>query len=153
MFVTQDNQEPRQEPLQNPLRRNLSSDGYEQSVEDSKIERQPDAAKSSETRPDLNEEPEVEIKPAADKPVSTQLKKRGKGEAAENKEKTESKLLELKKFDIPELDCIFTDFKTTFDPFTLALPAWVLTSIGLVAFIFNSNWRQEKEFFSFASHA
>ena len=32
---------------------------------------------------------------------------------------------------------------------TLALPAWVLTSIGLVAFIFNSNWRQEKEFFFF----
>ena len=30
---------------------------------------------------------------------------------------------------------------------TLALPAWVLTSIGLVALIFNSNWRQEKEIF------
>ena len=28
-----------------------------------------------------------------------------------------SKLLDFKKFDISELDCIFTDFKTTLDPF------------------------------------
>ena len=27
------------------------------------------------------------------------------------------KLLDFKKLDISELDCIFTDFKTTFDPF------------------------------------
>ena len=37
-------------------------------------------------------------------------------EEAEAKEK-KAKVLEFKKFDIPELDCIFSDFKTTFDPF------------------------------------
>ena len=42
-------------------------------------------------------------------------KRSGEGEA-EDKEK-KAKVLEFKKFDIPELDCIFSDFKTTFDPF------------------------------------
>ena len=37
-------------------------------------------------------------------------------EESEDKEK-KAKVLEFKKFDIPELDCIFGDFKTTFDPF------------------------------------
>lgn len=36
---------------------------------------------------------------------------------AEGAEQKKSKVLELKEFDIPELDCIFNDFKTTFDPF------------------------------------
>ena len=135
MFITQ-NQEPRQKPLQSPLRRKLSPNGYERSVEEPSIERQ-QAVTNTEATP--NDVPDVEIKPsrrgkqAAAKPVTTSQKKneakpdkkeaksdmngtKSGEEEAEAKEK-KSRLLELKKFDIPELDCIFSDFKTTFDPF------------------------------------
>ena len=47
---------------------------------------------------------------------SNEKGKRSGEEEAEDKEK-KAKVLEFKKFNIPELDCIFSDFKTTFDPF------------------------------------
>ena len=40
-----------------------------------------------------------------------------KDEKEDEAGKEKAKVLEFKKFDIPELDCIFSDFKTTFDPF------------------------------------
>ncbi|XP_068685276.1 eukaryotic translation initiation factor 5B-like [Montipora capricornis] len=68
--------------------------------------------------------PEVIIKPSSkEKSAEKKSKEKSvpksstkpKGEDATEEEK--SKVLEFKKFDIPELDCIFSDFKTTFDPF------------------------------------
>lgn len=114
MFITQ-NQEPQRNPLKSPLRRKLSPDGYEQSAEEPRIERQ-QATTNTESQPDENDVPDVVInqagpeKQARDKPVTKSPDKK-----EDKKEK--SKVLEFKKFEIPELDCIFSDFKITFDPF------------------------------------
>ncbi|KAJ7392878.1 hypothetical protein OS493_010539 [Desmophyllum pertusum] len=117
-------------PLQNPLR---SADGY--SYEEQSIERH-QALPDTESQPSGNVVPNVEIKPARPekqvetKPVTSKKgTKSGEEGARSDKEGTksgekeaeakekENKVLDFKKFDIPELDCIFTDFKTTFDPF------------------------------------
>lgn len=92
-------------PLQNPLRRDLSRDGSEH----------------SEANKNENVVPDVEIRQAstregASKPVTKEKEGGTSDEEAKDKEK-KTKVLEFKKFDIPELDCIFSDFKTTFDPF------------------------------------
>lgn len=67
--------------------------------------------------------PDVETKPDRrkkhSKPESGQKGEKGtKPEKKKEKVNDElSKLLDFKKFEISELDCIFTDFKTTLDPF------------------------------------
>jgi len=91
--------------LQNPLRRDLARDGFEQ----------------SEANEHENVVPDVEIRQAstpqgASKPVTKEKQEGTSDEEAKAKEK-KPKVLEFKKFDIRELDCIFSDFKTTFDPF------------------------------------
>lgn len=117
--------------MRNPLRRGPSPNGFEQR-EDSWIEKQ--QATTIESQPDENVVPGVEIKQAGPKkrqgaqPDTKSPDKKQKGakpdekgessgeEEAEAKEK-KAQVLEFKKFDISELDCIFSDFKTTFDPF------------------------------------
>ena len=64
--------------------------------------------------------PEVSVKDgkpsrSVEKSASKSTADSAKG--AEAVEQKKSKELELKEFDIPELDCIFNDFKTSFDPF------------------------------------
>ena len=92
----------------------MSPDGFEQSEEtDNK-----DAVPSVEIRP---ASPRQGAKPVTKDETGATSDERGatsdeRGERAAG-EKAEAKVLELKKFDIPELDCIFSDFKTTFDPF------------------------------------
>ena len=54
-------------------------------------------------------------KPKEDESNSKETESEPKG--AEGTDEKKSKLLDFKKFDILELDCIFSDFKTTFDPF------------------------------------
>ena len=59
-------------------------------------------------------------KGAESKPKGTEGKSKdaeSKPKGAEGTNEKKSKLLDFKKFDIIELDCIFEDFKTTFDPF------------------------------------
>ena len=59
-------------------------------------------------------------KGAESKPKGTEGKSKGaesKPKGAEGTNEKKSKLLDFKKFDIIELDYIFDDFKTTFDPF------------------------------------
>lgn len=59
-------------------------------------------------------------KGAESKPKGTEGKSKdaeSKPEGAEGTNEKKSKLLDFKKFDIIELDYIFDDFKTTFDPF------------------------------------
>jgi len=59
-------------------------------------------------------------KGAESKPKGTEGKSKdaeSKPKGAEGTNEKKSKLLDFKKFDIIELDCIFDDFKTTFDPF------------------------------------
>ena len=76
----------------------------------------PDTATNTESQPE--DEPEVEIKhpskPPKKKPAS---KSSDESKGAEGTDEKKSQVLDFKKFDIPELDCIFSDFKTTFDPF------------------------------------
>ncbi|KAL9965657.1 hypothetical protein ACROYT_G029494 [Oculina patagonica] len=130
-LLSGENQEPQRNPLQSPLRRKLSPAGYEQSAEEPRIERQ-QAATNTESQPDENAVPDVEIKPAGqekparDKPgtkppdqkgAKTDKKGTKQDEGGAEAKETKSKVLEFKKFVIPELDCIFTDFKITFDPF------------------------------------
>ena len=68
----------------------------------------------------VNAVPEVSVKNgkssrSIEKSASKSTTDPAKG--AEGAEKKKSKELELKEFYIPELDCIFNDFKTSFDPF------------------------------------
>lgn len=80
-----------------------------------------DGSEHSEANKNENVVPDVEIRQAstregASKPVTKEKEGGTSDEEAKDKEK-KTKVLEFKKFDIPELDCIFSDFKTTFDPF------------------------------------
>ena len=145
MFITQ-NREPQQEPLQSPVRnkrRGVFSDGY--SYEDQSVEKQ--KAIETHRPPGENVVPDVEIKPdppkkqPGEEPKSkrraksgeegakldeqgaisgeegTKSSEEGTKQRKKGAEAKDKKLLDFKKFDIPELDSIFTDFKTTFDPF------------------------------------
>ena len=80
-----------------------------------------DGFEQSEANEDENVVPDVEIRQAStrqgtSKPVTKEKEEGTSDEEAKDKEK-KTKVLEFKKFDIAELDCIFSDFKTTFDPF------------------------------------
>lgn len=145
MFITQ-NREAHREPLQSPVRnkrRGVFSDGY--SYEDQSVEKQ--KAVETHRSPGGNVVPDVEIKPGRPKkqpgeePKSkrraksgeegakldeqgaisgeegTKSSEEGTKQRKKGAEAKDKKLLDFKKFDIPELDSIFTDFKTTFDPF------------------------------------
>ena len=121
--------------MQSPLRKDLSSSGFEHNEDSWRIEKE--QATTTESQPHENAVPDVEVRPTrrnkgqGAKPDTKDEKgassdeedakangkrKRSGGKEAEAEEK-KAKVLEFKKFDIPELDCIFSDFKTTFDPF------------------------------------
>lgn len=115
------------EPLHSPVRRSAgrdSPDGSE-SYGDESIKR-PHAASNTESQPQAV--PEVEVKPTPKSPTKKTAPKSPEKEApgskssddpkgAEGNDEKKSKVLDLKEFKIPELDCIFTDFKKTLDPF------------------------------------
>ena len=95
----------------NPLRKGGKSspdgsDYYERSVDTPHTESEPDDV------------PEVQIEPPSKSPKKKKSSKSsGESKGAEGTDEKESQVLEFKKFDILELDCIFSDFKTTFDSF------------------------------------
>ena len=116
--------------MQSPLRKDLSSSGFEHNEDSWRIEEEP--ATTTKSQPDENAVPSVEIRqtrankrqgaePDTKDENGARLDEDGKGKRSEGKgaeaEEKKPKVLEFKKFDIPELDCIFSDFKTTFDPF------------------------------------
>ena len=75
-------------------------------------------APNTESQPE--DVPEVRIEHPAKPPTKEPASKssdESKGARAEGTDEKKSQVLDFKKFDIPELDCIFSDFKTTFDPF------------------------------------
>jgi len=105
--------------LQNPLTGDLSPTGFEQSDE-KENENVAHGVEFRQASPRQRAKPVTKDKRGA-KSDEEGIKANEKGkrsgeEEAEAKEK-KAKVLEFKKFDIPELDCIFSDFKTTFDPF------------------------------------
>ena len=78
----------------------------------------PHTAPNTESQPE--DVPEVRIEHPAKPPTKEPASKssdESKGARAEGPDEKKSQVLDFKKFDIPELDCIFSDFKTTFDPF------------------------------------
>lgn len=105
--------------MQNPLTGDLSPTGFEQSDE-KENENVAHGVEFRQASPRQRAKPVTKDKRGA-KSDEEGIKANEKGkrsgeEEAEAKEK-KAKVLEFKKFDIPELDCIFSDFKTTFDPF------------------------------------
>jgi len=105
-------------PLQSPVRRPEGCE-YGDNID------APHAAPTFESQPEdvLEVKTKPDPKPAKEKSTSktkkeeTAAKSSTESKGAEGSDEKKSKVLDFKKFNIPELDTIFSDFKTTFDPF------------------------------------
>ena len=79
------------------------------------FESQPEDVPEVKTKPDPK--PAKEKSTSKTKKEETAAKSSTESKGAEGSDEKKSKVLDFKKFNIPELDTIFSDFKTTFDPF------------------------------------